>query len=435
MGNIPENKDSSETDGYRNWSHKLEALQQIGKSILKEWRAENPQSTRDYPTASWLTNNGYSHLRWVLRVKHDMGLPEFFIMITAAGGSEEYDWNIDDLATIERAKTYLNDRVECRDWDSSTKRTQRARLNEVLGRFSNEFGDDKILAIANNPDIKTEVYESFKEVIKSLREDLTSDDSAHHYTRATHRFFESLDRSSRIAYDPMSNIENEFSWNWDTESNPLTENQVQQLWIVAETDEERMVVIGYCVWGLRTKELAGVHIDQIHLDHDEPYIEFEEPDRKNGQGQVSLMFGLDTLASLVETRKEDPNWNGCLFPSNDLDRSFLCSDQMRRRFKDLSRRADVTVDGDLGTPKHGRAFYYNILAKAETELLEIAGKIAEEQGASDAATVRDAYLTPEQRRRLRRAFFRHEIRDILPDDAYTEYSTRTDFDTSLDDFK
>jgi hypothetical protein len=108
---------------------------------------------------------------------------------------------------------------------------------------------------------------------------------------------------------------------------------------------------------------------------------------------------------------------------------------MRRRFKDLCRKAGVKVDGDVGTPKHGRAFYYNILADAESDLLETAGEIAEEQGANDAEAVRDFYLTPEKRRRYRRTFFRQHIRRILPDDAHTQYSTRTDFDSSLDDFE
>lgn len=434
MSNSPED-DSNETEGYRNWSHDLAALQNTGEKILHEWRTENPQSLRDYPTAQWLTDNGYSHLRWVLREKHDMGMAEFFILLTSAGGSEGYEWSIDDVATIERAKAYLDDRVECREWRPSTTRSQRARINGVLGRFSDEYGDDRILAIANDPELKTEVYDSFKEVVKNLREELTSDDSTHHHVRAAHRLFEWLDRSNRIAYDPMKNIEDEFRWDWCSDSTPLRPDQVERLWITAETDAERMLVIGYCVWGVRTKELAGVHIDQITLDVDDSYIEFEELDRKNGQGQVSIMFGLDTLAELLDKRAQRPDWNGYLFPSDAANRSFLSPSQMRRRFKDLCRKAGVDVDGDVATPKHGRAFYYNILTDAESDLLETAGEIAEEQGSNDAKAVRDFYLTPEKRRQYRRIFFWQRIRRILPDDTHTKYCKRTDFDSSLEDFE
>ena len=114
----------------------------------------------------WLTDNGYSHLRWVLREKHEMGTPEFFILLTSAGGSDEerYDWSIEDVATIERAKAYLDDRVECRDWADSTKRTNRSRLDQVLWRFAKEYGDDGVVALANDPSVESDVYHAFKEV-------------------------------------------------------------------------------------------------------------------------------------------------------------------------------------------------------------------------------------------------------------------------------
>ena len=434
MADEPEDTDSDESEEYRDWSHDLTTLQGIGEEILEEWNDQNPQTPRDYPTARWLTDNGYSHLRWVLSEKHNMGTCEFFILLTSAGGSDEYEWKINDVATIERAKAYLDDRVECRNWAPSTKRTNRSRLNQVFGRFAEEYGDDAIVALANDPSVQPDVYAAFKEVGKALRGDLVSDDSAHHHLRATHRFFEWLGRSGRIAYDPMEEIEAEFRWDWSTDPTPLTGEQVKQLWIAAETNEERMLVIGYCVWGVRTKELPAIHVDQFHLDKHDPTIEFGERERKNGQGEVTLMFGLDALAGLLDKRAQQPNWNRYLYPSKNESREFLSARAVRGRFKSLCRKAGVTLDGEAATPKHGRSFYYNILADAETDLLKAAGKLAEEQGASDPDSVRDHYLTPERRRRYRRIFFRHRIRQILPDDAYTGDSTRTNTDSSLDDF-
>ncbi len=147
------------------------------------------------------------------------------------------------------------------------------------------------------------------------------------------------------------------------------------------------------------------------------------------------MFGLGALANLLDKRAQQPSWNGCLFPTDAPNRSFLSPNQMRRRFKDLCRKAGVKVDGNVATPKHGRSFYYNILADAESDLLETAGKIAQEQGANYAKAVRDFYLTPKKRRRYRRIFFRRRIRRILPDDAHTEYSSSTNPDSSFDDYE
>lgn len=426
--------DLPDNEEYRDWRHDLASLQQIGEEVLAKWRTQHPNSPRDYPAVRWLTKNGYSHLRWILREKHDMGTPEFFILLTSAGGSDEYEWNIDDVATIERANAYIDDQIECRNWVSSTARTNRSRLNEVLRRFNEEYGDDEIIALANDPAVQPDVYSAFKEVGKSLREDLTSDDSAHHHLRAAHRFFEWLDRSGRIAYDPMENIEDEFRWDWNTEPTALTDDQVRRLWIVAETAEEQMLVIGYCVWGLRTKELPAIHVDQFDLNPRDPNVVFGERARKNGQGEVSLIFGLDALASLLDKRARQPDWNGYLYPSPEKDQSSLSGKQMRERFKTLCSKAGVKIDGDPATPKHGRSFYYNILADAETDLLEFAAQVAQEQGAVDATSVRDYYLTPERRRRYRRVFFRQRIRDILPADAYVGNATRTEFDSSINDF-
>jgi integrase len=252
--------------------------------------------------------------------------------------------------------------------------------------------------------------------------------------RAVHRVFEALARSNRIAYDPMEDIEDEFDWNWENEPTPLTAGQIRRLWETAETAAERMLVIGYCVWGVRTKELAGVHVDQIHLDPQDPHVAFEESQRKNGPGEVSLMFGINALGQLLDKRSNQPNWNGCLYPTDSDQRSFLSSDQMRERFKRLCEKAKVTIDGEVATPKHGRSFYFGILADAETDLLETATEIAKEQGSEDGETVRDRYLTPEKRRKYRRVFFRQRLRRIFPEDAHGEYRTPIDSEISIDEF-
>ncbi len=427
--------DPDGTDTYQDWSHSLTALQEIGEEILEEWRNDNPHSPRHYPAVRWLTDNGYSHLRWILRTKHNMGTPEFFVLLTSSGGDTGYEWHIDDVATIGLAKNYLQDQIECRDWANETKRTTRSRLNISLRRFSEKYGDAAVVAHANDPNRQQELYDSFKEIIKDLRNDLSSDESALKYLRDTHRFFEWLERSSRIEYDPMEGIESEFRWNIDPDPTPLTDSQVRKLWDSAQTDEERILVIGYCIWGVRTKELPAVHVDQLHLNPSDPVIQFEDGDRKNGCGEVSLLFGLDSLANLVDKRRRQPDWNGHLFPSQKDNRSFLCAKQARKKFKDLCRRANVTIDSSVATPKHGRSFYYNVMADAETDILEMAARIADEQGAKDPSSVRDYYLTPERRQRYRRIFFRSHIREVLPGEAYEDSGYSTGFDSKLNDFE
>ena len=273
-----EDTDPVDTATYRDWAHDLTTLQGIGEDILDDWRTQNPHSPRNYPPVRWLNDNGHSHLRWILREKHDMGTREFFLLMTSAGGQQGYQWHIDNVATIGLAKNYLDDRVECRDWRGNTIDTNRSRINQVLRRFSEEYGDAAVTAHANDPALKTELYNAFKQVVKDLRNDLTSEESAHKYLRAAHRFTEWLERSGRIEYDPLDGLETEFTWEYDTDPTPLDARQVARLWRTAETNEERILIIGYCIWGLRTKELPAVHFDQLHFDRQPPVVSFNERD-------------------------------------------------------------------------------------------------------------------------------------------------------------
>jgi hypothetical protein len=108
---------------------------------------------------------------------------------------------------------------------------------------------------------------------------------------------------------------------------------------------------------------------------------------------------------------------------------------MRRRFKSLCREADVTVDGEVATPKNGRTYHYNLRAKAESDLLEMAAKLARDQGASDAESVRDYYLTDEQRSRYRRIIVRERLRRAVPELTRSPWDEAGDGSYSLSDFE
>jgi len=419
---------------YRDWPHQLTALQTIGEEIIERWEEQNPDSPRDFPTQQWLIDNGYAHLRWILNTKHDMGVLEFFVSLTSAGGSEEYDWHITDVATIERAKAFLDDRQECRNWVDRTFRTHRSRLNSMLRKYAEACDDEELLSLAQDQDNETAMYEAAKQVIKDVRADQGTGRSAYQYMRALHGFFEWLDRSGRIAFDPLADIEEEFRWDDDPKPEKLSDQQVRDLWKEASTPEEHILVLGYCVWGLRTAELPAIHRDQLNFEPGDPKIEFGESERKNGIGSVSLLFGLNHLAHYLEELNKDPDWNGFLFPSEEEDREHLCARTMRLRFKELCRQAGVRINNEPATPGHGRTFYYNLLGSAETQLLKDAAEIAEEQGSIDPETVIEHYLTAETKDEYRRVFFRNKIREILPDDAYGFGSDGYPSDTELGDF-
>lgn len=423
-------EDEDDNNSYRDWNHNLTSLQELGEELLSQWEAKNPHSSRHYPPVRWLRENGYSHLRRVLRDDHDMGVEEFFILLTSAGGTEGYEWMINDVATIERLNAFLYEQAEDRRWAGSTKRTYRARLNQVFGRFGVEYGEDNIIGLANDPSVESEVYDAFKRTIRKLREEYTSDDSVHSSMRIAHRFLEWLFRADRIEFDPMEDIEAEFRWDWTSRPTPLIDDQVRKMWDVAKTVEEKMLIIGYCFWGLRTEELAKLHINQINLNggpEGVPKIEFDE--RKNDSGSVTIIFGLGVLDDLIDKRRARSSWSGYLYPDEDnedhKEPRELCD-----QFKELANRANLTVEGDTPTPKCGRSFYYNLLNEVEVKMLESAGEIAEEQASEDPKTVLDYYFTEENKREYRRVFFRVKARQILPDNANSG-----SIDTKFSDFE
>jgi len=67
------------------------------------------------------------------------------------------------------------------------------------------------------------------------------------------------------------------------------------------TREQLLVVAALAGWGLRASEVAALHVSQFHRDvpgDDVPFITFES--RKNGPGEVSLLYGMDVLDSRID---------------------------------------------------------------------------------------------------------------------------------------
>jgi integrase len=243
-----------------------------------------------------------------------------------------------------------------------------------------------------------------------------------------------LERPGRIPANPIEELEKEFDWNWGSDTGSLTDSQVRKLWNEAQTIPEYLLVIGYCIWGLRTEELAQVRVEQFVFDPDDPRIEFTTQDsRKNGIGSVTLLFGLTVLAARLDRLSQDDEWNGYLFPGN-TDDGHRHAATLRRRFKTLCKEANITVEGETPTPRDGRSHYFNILGKAETTLLERVSEFAPEQGSKDPETIVERYLDEETRRQYRRVFFRWHQRNVLPDDAFNGPSEVGPHLTNLDDY-
>nr|WP_244531611.1 hypothetical protein [Halogranum amylolyticum] len=104
------------------------------------------------------------------------------------------------------------------------------------------------------------------------------------------------------AMNPASGLYDEFKWELDESSTPaLSAAHIRKLMQVTTTPREQLLVVALAGWGLRASEVAALHVSQFNrdvADDDVPYIAFKN--RKNGPGEVSVLFGLDVLDARID---------------------------------------------------------------------------------------------------------------------------------------
>jgi len=180
----------------------------------------------------------------------------------------------------------------------------------------------------------------------------------------------------------------------------------------ARTTREQLLVVALAAWGLRASEVAALHVSQFHRDvpeDDVPFIAFES--RKNGPGEVSLLFGLDILDSRIDELADYESWTGYLFPSSQGEAPHVTRDTIRNWFQDLASKAGLPgrIEGERPSPQLCRRFWYDTYTSVLEGVLEGIEDIATEQGSNDPQVVMRNYLSDSRSRRVRREFMREQL--------------------------
>ena len=213
------------------------------------------------------------------------------------------------------------------------------------------------------------------------------------------------------ALNPTDGLD--YNWSGDdagkTSNPPLAPEHVAALFDAATDTREQLLVVALCGWGLRSGEVAALHVDQLVLDDDAPRIEFES--RKNGPGSVALIYGQDVVEQrIAEFAEED--WNGYLFPSPRSASGHRTGGTIRNWFDELADRASLPdeIDGRRPVPQMARRFWYDRYSSTVEELVEHQiQEVAEEQGSASASVVWTDYLSEDRRRELRREFMEEKL--------------------------
>jgi site-specific recombinase XerD len=311
---------------------------------------------------------------------------------------ERYDWGTSHEPTLDLLEAYNESRRERGDLTDSSAETLRYRIaKDVRAYRSVNDSGDLLKPVARESDIPAyEATDAAWAAFDRLDEELAPQ-TMRRIHEAVDDWYAHLVRRKRAAVNPVAGLEDEYRWSRRTNgtdkspSNPaLDPAHVRALYETATTASEQLLVMALCGWGLRSGEVAALHRSQLVLDPPEadlPYVDFEE--RKNGPGQVSILYGHEAATARLAELGEQDSWNGFLFPSARSASGHRTRQTILSRFNDLAERADLPDElaGEKPVPQMGRRFWYDAYSATQEAILEEVGEVAAEQGSASAEVV------------------------------------------------
>lgn len=385
--------------------------------VAPDMRVAGMDPDSDRPTYKWLSANGHRDLLYALKEYHGLSFGDFWTeTLGLASGETGYNWSIEHEATIEEAETYIEQKT---NWTESTANTHRQRLNRYLEAYYAENGEQDVLErVRPEADVppRDAVDACWAAFSRLERDPELSDATIERIYRAVNSWYSYLLVRRVIALNPADGLRDVRGWGQDDGSSAsptaLSATQVRAIYDAAHSNRGRVLVVALCAWGLRPGEVAALHRDQLHLDAEQPYIEFET--RKNGPGTVTVVYGQHDGRVRLSRLRRSEDWNGYLFPSPTSQSGHRTRGTILRWFKELCRDAGIEdVEGESPKAKMGRRFWYNAYSETLGDILEFVGKSAEDQGSSDPRVVMEQYLDDERERELRRQFMRARLDDAF----------------------
>ena len=410
------------SESQYHWSRKsLDELVEFYYSEIRPViREDGYEPNHGRPSYEWLADHGFSGLSYTLQEHHNLTVKEFFVEEVGLGddtprddtGDTGYEWGIRSDETIEAIQTYLSTQRDRGELAVSTVTSRRSRLAEYARIYEQLHGAVGLTRHLDEIEERPAENDRCMAVFDVLKDRLSTDQSRLKYLGDVQQFYDYQVRFQGAKYNPLDGANDQFRWEIDNPDNKtVNANGMRTIYEAAESIEEKLLVLALGAWGLRPNEVASLTLDQFVLGDDEDNrIVFEQ--RKNGPGEVAVLFGVDVLKQRI-IDLDDPGWDGYLFPSDRSTTGHISSQTVTNRFKRLAGDAGVTVEGELPTAKMGRRFWYTTYNEAVKQMMEGLEGIAADQGSSSTEIVSQNYLSEAEKRRYRRESMQDELTEVF----------------------
>ncbi|WP_435320420.1 tyrosine-type recombinase/integrase [Haloarchaeobius sp. TZWSO28] len=395
-----------------------ETAQRYWDVVAPELRADGLDPETEKPTHDWLREHGFGTLLYALRTYHDRTFGDFWAADLGCESPDAgYDWSTDDDRTVDALTGFLDSRRTRKGLAESSLDTLRYRLDRYVRAYRDTNGHADLLSPVAR-DAEMPVHEAIDEcwaAFDRLHDELDSGRTKRRIHGVVENWYAHLVRRKRARTNPAAGLDEEYDWR-ETDPDPphLDDGQVRRLYETASSEREELLVLALCAWGLRSGEVARLHRSNFVFDEDVAHLSFEE--RKNGPGQVSLLYGLDPVKRRFARFADREDWRGYLFPSPTAGRDHVSRWTVWNWFTDLADDAGIdAVDGENPVPQMGRRFWYDAYSSSLEVVVEGLDDIAAEQGSSSAEVVLQNYLSDARVRSLRREHMRERLSAVFGD--------------------
>lgn len=391
--------------------------------VVPRLEAAGRDPTTERPTHEWFERRGARSFLAALRRHHGRSFGTFWREDLGFGeGDGGYSWATAHGETINALERFLDRRRSRYDLAQSSLEALRTRLNLYVRAYgaANE-SDDLLAPVRRDGDVpEYEAVDGCYAAFDWLNESATREYSARtlrRVRRVVDAWYEHLVGRRVASVNPATGLYDEFKWEIaDSPTPSLSADHVRALASAASTPRDRLLVTALAAWGLRASEVASLHVSQFERpaagegnDDDVPVVAFES--RKNGPGEVSVLFGEDAVDARIDELTADEEWTGFMFPSVRGETPHVTRDTVRNWFRALADDAGLPdeIGGERPSPQLCRRFWYDTYSAVLEGVLDGVEEIAGEQGSDDPRVVMQNYLSASRSRQLRRAFMREQL--------------------------